>query len=467
VGQIRNSQIINNDLTGASINRNFRFFDEREIPISAGEIRFWQGVFWRVISDITITETGGSIPKEGDMTYSPDSQPIYWQKIPNYGVDRIVFESMDIPGYNITTNILNGDCIQPMASRMHNNWEVYGENLLFDVTDEGGNSWYGLTFPTITDYITWHNSQTFISMVHVEIYGLLNSKKNNYHKIYGRNEGLSIIKGCDINGRSNYHKNICLFQSNWDERSTFAMDILNRLTGTTPSSSTDAQRCIHSPGNQSIYTLYQTLNTPNTIHFNGGLNSNKRCYNPSTLGFNSINSGDVFLPMLGGNGFYAITQNTGGWSFIGVQNLVDNRYIDSVSLVKVYGFQRNDGCVIAIVKPVGQDSWRISWKEPVNNKKIIIGFYNRDDKMILKDVTSLVDSFSNGGTSFLIPKSVLSAGNKSSTNYNLSKMTVRNMEIFISDGDGFISKVPHSIDWILKANGAKAYLLLNNNHSYN
>ncbi len=213
MGLIRNSQIINNDLTGSSIDRNFRFFDEQEVPISKGEIRLWQSKYWRVKSDISISETGGSLPKEGDLTYSPDLHVDYWQEIPNYGVERIIFESFLITINNINISSMNHEVIVPMAVRMHHNWEVYGENLLFDIRDDGGNFWYGKKFPTMNDFINWYNSETFTLNVHVEIYGLYDGEKGKYHKIYGRNEGLSIIKG-NNSAASNYHKNICLFQSN-------------------------------------------------------------------------------------------------------------------------------------------------------------------------------------------------------------------------------------------------------------
>ena len=460
MGLIRNSQIINNDLTGSSIDRNFRFFDEQEVPISKGEIRLWQSKYWRVKSDISISETGGSLPKEGDLTYSPDLHVDYWQEIPNYGVERIIFESFLITINNINISSMNHEVIVPMAIRMHHNWEVYGENLLFDIRDDGGNFWYGKKFPTMNDFINWYNSETFTLNVHVEIYGLYDGEKGKYHKIYGRNEGLSIIKG-NNSAASNYHKNICLFQSNWVNSGDFAVDILERLTGTTPSNSNNAKRCIHIPGNKNMYTLYQTLNTPNNIHFKGGLNSQKRCYNPTTLGVDSIHNDDVFQPILGANAFYRINQVTGDWNFIRVQNISDSEYVNSNSYVKVYGFQREDGAIIAIVKPVGQDSWRLSWKEPLTGKKVMIGYYNNDDKLELNYVEHAIQAINNYDVSFIISKQII---NNSIKTGKISKLTMRNIAIFIADGDGYITRVPQTIDWMVKQNGAKAYFLLNNNH---
>jgi len=468
MGQIRNSQIRDNDLTGRSINRNFRFFDEQELPINKGEVRFWQGKWWRTLQDITTAETGGSIPKEGDLTYSPDLQSAYWQEVPNYGMKKYVFESFSLYySGSITVARLIREALSPLASRMVTNWAVYGANCLFDVTS-GSQKWSGLQFASENDYVTWHNNQTFPGQINVEVYGIIDLSRGQYHKVYGRNEGLSIIKGSNplSNNRSNYHKGCCLLSSNWDNKEDFAVDVLERLTGTTPSSPSDATRCIHFPGNPDMYKMYQTLNTPNTIHFYGGTSSDKRAYNPSTQGVSNITNGDEFTPIPGANGFYKITISSAMWQFAGVQNVTDNEYLQGQSLVKIYGFQRSDGHVIAIVKPVGQDAFRLSWKEPITGKTLLGGFYNKDDKMRLEDITAFSSNPDGYGTSFHINKGAITARQKSSSAYRVADGRLRNIAMFVADGDGYMVPVSHEIEWQTKRNGAKAYTLLNNSHFY-
>ncbi len=469
MGQIRNSQIRNNDLTGRSINRNFRFFDEQELPINKGEVRFWQGAWWRTRQDLTIAETGGTLPVEGVLTYSPDLQPTYWQEVPNYGMKKHVFESFMATNGTLTVASLGSDSLTPMAVRMKDNWAVYGANCLFDITS-GVQSWFGLQFATETDYIIWHNAQSFPDQVNVEVYGIMDLSRGQYHKVYGRNEGLSLVKGSDQlnNNRSNYHKGCSLFRSNWDNREAFAIDVMERLTGTTPSSASDATRCIHFPSNQDMYKMYQTLDTPNTIHFNGGLSSEKRAYNPITQGVSTILGGDEFTPIPGANGFYRITiSGSGTWQFAGVQNISDSEYLQGQSLIKVYGFQRPDGHILAIIKPVGQDAFRLSWKESITGKSLLGGFYNKDDKMKLEDITAYSPNPNGSGTSFHINKTCITSGQRSDVSYRVVEGKLRNMAMFVADGDGYMVPVSHEIEWQTNKNGAKAYTLLNNSHFYN
>jgi len=470
MGQIRNTQIINNDLTGCSINRNFKFFDECEVPINIGEIRFWQGKWWKVIQNITTAETGGSIPNEGNLTYSPDLEPDYWFNIPNYGKQKYIFESfiMMSPG-SVTPTSMDNLCLMPMASRMVSNFNSY-TNFLFDVYDESGHRYEGKQFDSQTEFLTWYNSLTLSGTITVEVYGIIDGSRTNLHKVYGRNGGLSVIVGKNAQGQSNYHNGGCLEDSDWEERTDFATDIIERITGTTPIG--NARATVHwSNSNNNKYFLYESLNSDITIHFTGGLSSTKMAYDPVSRNMVSINNNDIFYPISGANGFYSINMTSAMWNFEGVQNLEnDSDYFNGIkSFVKVYGFRRDDGAILAIIKPVGQDEFRLNYYGDQTDIDMFAGYYNKDNKMCVRRMGPFHYKYKdsvNSNISYWMNKNSILAGLKSDTSYRISKGSLNNIVYFYVDKNGEMCPFTHEIKWILRSPGAKAYTLLDNSNRY-
>jgi len=465
MGQIRNSQIRNNDLTGRSVNRNFKFFDEQELPINKGEKRFWQGSWWETKQDLTTAETGGGLPVEGDTSYSPDLQPDYWRELPNYGKQRYVFESLAIEETGLTSANLNDKWFVSMAARMCNNFDSY-TNCLFDV-HTGTTKWEGLQFTTEAEFITWWNTNVGGIRGTVEIYGNIDQAGIPFHKIYGRNNGLSIMKGSNATGQSQYNLGRSLLESNWDNKAAFANDVIQRVTGVAPS--VDVTPVVHfTSSTANKYHLYPTLTAGPDITFEGGIGT-KLAYNPATDSTEVIHNSSVFSSVVGANAFYSIDISNGAFHFEGVQHILDSRYLlDNRSLVKAYAFRNNSGHVIVIVKPVGQDLFHLNWVGPLTGVSLFAGFYNKNAKLQVRRLPNdaILNNFTgheNSNISYWVAKKALLLGQSSVASYGLSRNKLRNIVLFYMDTKGNMSPLSHEISWVVNAPGAKAYCLCKKN----
>jgi len=411
MGQIKNHQIVNNTLTGTSINRNFKFYDELEIPIVKDEIRYWQGKYWQTIQDITFVEIAD--PTEGVLTNSPDNRPEWWYELPQYGTKRYEFESFQINDYPLSSSNLNERWLSIHAIRMRFNFNSY-TNFLFDITN-GTDSWYGLQFGIESEFITWINTNISSGITFIRVYGLIKGDEYNIHKIQGRNTALGFIKGNESGGRSLYNKSCSGLSSNWEHMEDFATDVLKRITGITPNSTNAPAAILFTSNKSNMYNLYQTKNCPNTISFNSSPTGNKTKFDPVGNSFSNINSGDVFNPIVGSNAFYAINITTFNWSFVSLQNMADSEYLSSQSFVKVYGFEDSAGNIIAVVKPVGMDEFRINYTASGGYDWFGI-YYNSDDKPRVERLqSSSYQIFNNIQTniSVYLKKSSIIQGQKS------------------------------------------------------
>jgi len=469
-GSIRNTQIIDNNLTGTSINRNYKFYDEREIPLSEGEIRWWQGKYWKVIKDITLADVGGTMPKEEDLTNTPDLQPDFWFPLPNYAEQRFVFETMIIQSSVIDATELNDKIFTNFAVRMKGNFNSYN-NFLFDFEGlNNGKNIYGVQFADIAEFVSWYNAKNFAYGTTVTVYANINLGAVPIHKLYGLNNAFSIIKGKNIQGQSNYLKSGSGYMSDWEHIDDFSNDILTRITGVAPSSTSDSKRAIHFNGNKkNMYVLYNTTHFNNTIRFEA-VSSQKRSFNPHTNSFSSISSQQEFFPIDGANAFYYVNNDTSSWAFYGVQNIIDSEYFSSSkSLVKVYAFKDVNDNFIAIVKPVGQDLFTLNWVGDMTNLNIYAGYYNRDDKMRIEKLNSDDYAYRNNdyaNISLWIKKSALLKSQSCNLTNNINKNTIRNVVFFFCDNEGNMTTLSHEIDWVIKGSGAKVYAMLNNSHRY-
>jgi len=464
MAQIRNTQIRDNDLTGRTINRNFRFFDEQEVPINKGEIRFWQSKWWQVTQDITVTETGGDIPAEGDISYSPDVETEYWRQLPNYGSERYEFEVFGFYNYPITQITLD-ESLSSTASRMKNNFESYSK-LLFDIHNSSSGDYLGKQFATSASFITWVNDNLTTGDTIVRVYGNVDGDSTNIHKLHGRNFAYGIIKGNDSSSNSQYYKGMCGQESNWDNIEAFSMDILERITGVTPSDATNASRCIWFPqNNQNLYKLYPTINSEIEIEFTGGVRAQKRSFDPATNTFNTINTSDIFSSIPGSNGFYSIRTTNYSWQFAGVQHLPTGEYFRPThSYVKVYGFQDSSGNIGVIVKPVGMDEFRLTSIEETGDKTYYSLSYNDDDKPKVMDISSEITHLNQelSNIDVIIYKEALVNCQNAKGVTSPSTTTLKNVKFFYSDDKGNISKFSPEIRWHINRPGAKIMTLLNN-----
>jgi len=371
MAQIRNHQIVNNNLTGATFDRNFRFYDEMEVPILKGEIRYWQSKYYQTLKDITLIDI--PTPVENDLTNSPDLKPEWWFELPNFAVKRHDFESFSTNYHPISNNILNEIVFKYHCARLCDNFDSY-TNFLFDITNDS-NEWKALQFSDITNFVNWYNTNTSINSVYVRIYGLIKDESYRIHKMHGRNQSLGICKG-STGKYSNYYKSGCGLQSNWDNIDTFSTDVLTRVTGVIPS--VNVSGAIHFTSNvNNMYKLYRTQNCPNIIRFTSTPNM-KQKYNPTTDSVSNISVDEEFYPITGSNAFYYI-DNLANWSFVSVQNMSDSNYLNSYSYIKTYSFENSSGEIIIIVKPVGMDEFRINYIS-ADNITFYGLFYNSDDK---------------------------------------------------------------------------------------
>ena len=458
MGQIRNHQIVNNTLTGTSINSNFKFYDELELPIDEGDVRFWQGRFWQATQDITTVEI--TDPIESNLTNSPDNRLEWWYKLPQYGTKRFEFEMFQVNEYPLDSSNLNDRWFAMHASRMISNFDSY-TNFLFDITNQS-NKWYGLQFASEAEFITWINTNVSSNSTLVRVYGLVKGDMYNIHKIQGRNMALGFIKGNDNGNKSLYNKSCCGLNSNWEHMEDFATDVLERITGVTPNSSNAPGSIIFTANKSNLYTLYQTKNCPNTINFNEPSTGGKTKFNPVSNTFSNIVGGDTFNPIIGSNAFYALNISTFNWSFVGLQNMTDSEYVSAQSFVKAYGFEDPSGNVIAVIKPVGMDEFRINYMASGGYDWFGI-YYNSDDKPRVERLHSSAYTIFNNMESNIsvhLNKSSILQGQKNAKQYNLNHNTLRNVRYFCVASDGYMSDFSNEVQWKIKHNGAKAYTML-------
>jgi len=341
--------------------------------------------------------------------------------------------------------------------------------FLFDIHVENENDFIGQQFSTKNNMVAFLNAKLInhggqVNNYIINCYGKESSAFPTINKVYGMNFFYSVLKG-----RHNYKKKIKEFHSggynNYQQNNDFVTAAWDFYMGggfIQPAKYINGAKGIWFTQTQN--NIYGLLHSGNTIAF-GGVSGDRKVYNLSTLTFES--QGNNSMTVI--DSFFAGLQFGGSFQVFGRQ-IYDYQYYDNYSYIKIYKLigknSLNQNIVALLIKPVGQDIFRLNYVPNIGNLDLYAIYYegDNDHQPFVKRLTN-ADRHNDivGDISFTINKTdwcIEPQAASSGIRKHIGRSKMKNFRFFFGDAYGNISSFSPEISPFILENDAKLMTLI-------
>jgi hypothetical protein len=215
---------------------------------------------------------------------------------------------------------------------------------------------------------------------------------------------------------------------------------------------------------QTQNNIYGLLHSGNTINFNG-ISGDRTVYNLSTLNFENSNGEKMTVV----DSIFVGLQFGGSFQVFGRQ-IYDYQYYDNYSYIKIYKLvgknSLNQNIIALLIKPVGQDIFRLNYVPNIGNLDLYAIYYegDNDHQPFIKRLTNadrhndIVGdiSFTINKTDWCIEPQTASSGIRK----HIGRDRMKKFRFFFGDAYGNISSFSPEITPIIFENDAKMMTLI-------
>jgi hypothetical protein len=385
------------------------------------------------------------------------------------------FSFGNIVAKNLSYPVTNGTSIDsPFGNKFFKYIQQYYDDyskFLFDIYVDNENNFVGQQFPTKNDMVAFLNANLInhsgqVNNYIINCYAKESPALPTINKIYGMNFFYSVLKG-----RHNYKRKIREFYSggyvNYLHNNDLVVAAWDFYMGggfIQPPNYENGARGMWLTQTQS--NIYGLLYSGDTIDFTSGIGGNRMAYNLITSKFEA--QGTTTMTVVD-SFFIGLQAGTRDFQIFG-RKIKDNIYYQPYSFIKIYKLVGknaiNEDIVALLIKPVGQDTFRLNYIPNINNKDLYAIYYegDNDHQPLVKRLTNAVrHNDIVGDVSFLIAKTdwcVIPQLASGEIIKHIGRSRMKKIRFFFGDAQGNISSFSPEITPFIFVNGAKMITLI-------